>query len=118
MVFKIASPAGAAGTYTLYRSAFGPQDGDEILDKGIKVADPLLGCTAFTNDQTNSITFVDRGTCNFVDKVKNAQSAGAVAVIICNDDRDVLNPGGEDPGDITIKSFLMENLTATKSKLL
>ena len=41
MVFKIASPAGAAGTYTLYRSAFGPQDGDEILDKGIKVADPL-----------------------------------------------------------------------------
>ena len=70
MVFKVASPAEAAGTYTLYRSAFGPQDSDEILDKGIKVADPLLGCSTLTNDQTGSITFVDRGTCNFVDKVK------------------------------------------------
>ncbi len=117
MVFKIASPAGAAGTYTLYRSAFGPQDSDEILDKGIKVADPLLGCSTLTNDQTGSITFVDRGTCNFVDKVKNAQLAGSVAVIICNDDRDPINPGGDDPGDITIKSFLMEKPDCDKIKV-
>ncbi|MBK8849406.1 MAG: T9SS type A sorting domain-containing protein [Saprospiraceae bacterium] len=117
MVFKIASPAGAAGTYTLYRSAFGPQDGDEILDKGIKVADPLSACTALANDQTNSITFLDRGTCTFVEKVKNAQSAGAVAVIICNNDGDVLNPGGDDPGDITIKSFLMEKPDCDKIKV-
>lgn len=118
MVFKIAAPSGAAGTYTLYRSAFGPQDGNEILDKPIKLADPILACGTLANSQTGSITFVDRGTCNFVDKVKNAQAAGSVAVIICNDDRDPINPGGDDVGGtVTIKSFLMEKPDCDKIKV-
>jgi extracellular elastinolytic metalloproteinase len=37
----------------------------------------------------NIIAFVDRGTCSFVAKVKNAQSAGAIGVIVAN------NQGGD-----------------------
>ena len=30
------------------------------------------------------IAFVDRGTCTFVTKVKNAQAAGAIAVLVAD----------------------------------
>ena len=44
------------------------------------------GCSPFTNAaQVNgNIAFIDRGSCNFIDKVRNAQLAGAVAVIVGN----------------------------------
>jgi hypothetical protein len=44
------------------------------------------GCTAFTNAGAinGNIAFIDRGTCNFIDKVRNAQLAGALAVIVGN----------------------------------
>lgn len=47
---------------------------------------PLEGCTAFTNGAAiaGKIAFVDRGTCNFDVKSKNAQDAGAVGVILGN----------------------------------
>jgi len=45
---------------------------------------PLTGCEALTNDLTGKIAIIDRGTCNFVDKARNAEAAGAIAVIICN----------------------------------
>jgi hypothetical protein len=42
------------------------------------------GCTPLVNSVTGKIVLVDRGTCAFVVKVKNAQNAGALAVIIAN----------------------------------
>jgi Calx-beta domain/PA domain len=44
------------------------------------------GCSSFTNAASvnGNIAFIDRGTCNFIDKVRNAQLAGAVAVIVGN----------------------------------
>lgn len=43
-------------------------------------------CTALTNAAAvaGNIALVDRGTCGFAVKVKNAQNAGAVAVIVAN----------------------------------
>jgi hypothetical protein len=42
------------------------------------------GCSAFTNSlaMAGKIALIDRGTCKFIVKAKNAQNAGAVAVII------------------------------------
>ncbi len=48
------------------------------------VQTPDLGCNAFGAIATGKIAVIRRGDCPFVDKVKNAQDAGAIAVIIMN----------------------------------
>jgi hypothetical protein len=58
-------------------------------------------CSALTNDLTGRIALVDRGTCGFAIKVKNAQNAGAIAVIVA-DNVVGLPPGGLSGFDPTI----------------
>lgn len=41
-------------------------------------------CEASVGSLTGKIAIVDRGTCNFTNKVYNAQQAGAVAVVLVN----------------------------------
>jgi hypothetical protein len=63
------------------------------------------GCSPIANNITGKIALMDRGTCGFVVKVKNAQNAGAVAALIA-DNVVSLPPaglGGSDP-TITITS--------------
>ena len=116
MVMKIESPSGIAGYYDLYRSSFGAKDDAAVAALPIKLAIPALGCSTITNDLSNSIGFIDRGTCNLINKVKFGQAAGATVVIICNNDNAPTNPGGTD-ASITIKSFLMEKTDCDKIKL-
>lgn len=63
------------------------------------------GCSAITNDVRGRIALIDRGTCGFVVKVKNAQNAGALAVLIADNVVSLPAPGlgGDDPS-ITITS--------------
>ena len=43
------------------------------------------GCNPFTGTPfTGKIAIIERGTCNFTDKINNAEAAGAVAAIIFN----------------------------------
>ncbi|MFM2395113.1 MAG: hypothetical protein RLZZ546_3096 [Bacteroidota bacterium] len=122
--FRIDAPANIAGRYQLYRSAFGAKDNNEILNTPIKLAEPILACTDLTNDLTGTIGFVNRGGCpvpangNFIAKVKKAQVKGAVAVIICNNDNPITNPGlpAGVTDDVTIKSFLMQKADCEKIK--
>jgi hypothetical protein len=63
------------------------------------------GCSTITTNLTGKIALIDRGTCGFVVKVKNAQNAGAIAVLI-GDNAPGSPPaglGGADP-TITIPS--------------
>ena len=68
-------------------------------------------CFETDMDLTGSIAMIDRGGCSFVQKVTNAQAAGAIAVIVCNNDMD--NPdaaivmGGDDMGTITIPAVML-----------
>ncbi|MFL5319810.1 MAG: M36 family metallopeptidase, partial [Myxococcaceae bacterium] len=50
------------------------------------VGDTDDGCEASTTSLSGKIALVQRGTCDFITKVLNAQSAGAVAVVIFNND--------------------------------
>ncbi len=63
------------------------------------------GCSAIQNDVAGKIALIDRGTCAFTIKVKNAQNAGAKAVLIADNVQS--SPpqglGGADP-TITITS--------------
>ena len=67
-------------------AAFGPcVQGENVIGEMVQ-ANPLIGCEALTNaaDISGKIAVIDRGTCDFVEKARNAQTAGAIAVIICN----------------------------------
>jgi minor extracellular serine protease Vpr len=48
------------------------------------VTTPANGCTAISTDLTGKIALIDRGVCTFTTKVRNAQNAGAVGVIVVN----------------------------------
>lgn len=63
------------------------------------------GCSAILNDVSGKIALIDRGACAFVVKVKNAQNAGARAVLIADNVVSLPPPGlgGADP-TITITS--------------
>ena len=57
------------------------------------------GCNALVNgtELNGKIALVRRGSCNFVTKVKNAENAGAIAVVVMNNvDGSPINMGGDD----------------------
>ncbi len=45
---------------------------------------PSNGCTAISQDLSNQIALIRRGVCTFTTKVRNAQNAGAIGVIVIN----------------------------------
>ncbi len=91
------------GTSRVGTAAFGPAlsspgvTGDVVV--GVDAADAAGpsttdGCSPITTNLTGKIGLVDRGTCGFVVKVKNAQNAGAIAVLIAD------NVAGSPPAGI------------------
>eukprot|EP00038_Savillea_parva_P030425 m.77752 g.77752 ORF g.77752 m.77752 type:complete len:645 (+) comp9160_c0_seq1:37-1971(+) len=91
---RLASPTDVVGTVMRAgQAAFGANldEYDEVYGGTVVVAEPLTGCEDFTNhgSMSDRVVLVQRGQCMFVDKVRNAQAAGAAAVIVM-DDRPVL----------------------------
>ncbi len=108
VVATINSPESIAKICEAGPAAFGPQldetgvTGDVAL--GLTAGGSTLGCEAITTDLTGKIALVDRGTCAFTIKVKNAQDAGATAVLVAdNVEAAPAGMSGEDP-TITIPS--------------
>jgi hypothetical protein len=123
-LLRINSPAGIAGNYTVGTAAFGPPLSFPGITANITQASPNDGCSALTNGAAMSgkIALIDRGNCFFVVKVKNAQNAGAIGVIIANNDAanptQVVQMGGSD-ATITIPSLSvsLNNGNTIKSQL-
>ncbi|MEC9439647.1 MAG: M36 family metallopeptidase [Myxococcota bacterium] len=73
------------------------------------------GCEPFDNgaDIAGHIAFIDRGTCSFLTKVQNAEAAGAVGVVISNNDTQrpdrVFDMGGFDQS-VSIPSVMVSYL--------
>ncbi len=70
----------------------------------------IIGCTSFpANAFTGTAALISRGTCNFSDKVFNAQQAGATFVVIYDNSSNTvqgMSCGSHcDPGEITISSI-------------
>ncbi len=110
----INTPAGIAGPYASTGANFGPDlpttplTADVVLyDDGIDpindaCEDPINGAAL-----NGKIAILDRGDCNFTVKVKKAQVAGAVAVIVVNNvNGSPITMGGTD-GTITIPSIMV-----------
>lgn len=60
------------------------------------------GCEEITNidELAGNIALIDRGSCLFVDKVENAEDAGAIAVVICNFEDGLVRMGGTSDTDL------------------
>src|SRR6266545_1347765 len=43
---------------------------------------PATGCTTITNSVSGKIAVIDRGTCTFTTKIRNAETAGAIGVLM------------------------------------
>ena len=102
----VLSPAAIARTYQFGTAAFGPPVGSPNVTDPVVAAQDAAdatgpsttdGCTAFTNAAAiaGSIALVERGTCGFALKARNATNAGASAVVIYNNEA---NAGAAPPG--------------------
>ena len=102
-----------SGNYAAAAAAFGGAvtimgiSGDiEEVDDGTggsvtDACEPLVGFTA------GSIAFLDRGSCAFTVKVKNAQDAGAVGAIVANNVPDAIFSMGGTDNSITIPAVMI-----------
>ena len=117
-VLIINSPASIAGECAAAGAAFGPQlTATGLTDNVVLALDDANptgpsttdGCTAITNGAqlAGNFALIDRGTCAFAIKTKNAQNAGAVGVVIANNIPGAPSPmAGADP-TITISTVMI-----------
>lgn len=109
---SVNSPAGIAGDYELFPTDnFGSEITSVITADFILANDatgvPTEACNAFGADATGKIAIIRRGDCPFVDKVKNAQDAGAIAVIMLNNVSGEPIPMGGEDASITIPAVMI-----------
>jgi len=109
----VSAPAGIAGDYEAVQAAFGPwadaQSGTVMLiDDG---AGATVGCDPASNVLTGMIALIDRGACGFTTKAFNAEAAGAIAVVICNNNDTepdaVITMAGGDNCALTIPAVMI-----------
>ena len=85
---EVHEPAGAALYDAVALPGVGVPFTSNISDTSIKWSGDdgnLEGCTAFSTDFFDgAVALISRGACGFVDKINNAEAAGAVAAIIYN----------------------------------
>jgi PA domain-containing protein len=127
------SPAAAAGDYDVGTASFGPPLSSTGVTGDVVLANDGTGvltnaCEPLINVVAGKIVLLDRGGCTFVVKVKNAQNAGAIGVIVADSVAGCppAGLGGSDP-TITIPSvrisqsdgvLLKANLTGMNATLI
>ena len=97
---QVSSPASIAGKYAVKEASFTPplldvdpvegelvlvDDEDDTLPDG-EPGTTMDGCETIQNDAdvSGNIAFIERGGCEFVTKIANAEDAGALAVVVYN----------------------------------
>ncbi len=88
-LLNIISPLALKGQYLAAIAGFGPDLSPPGITANLAIGldgsiDSNLCCAAITSNVTGKIALIDRGDCSFVNKVYNAQMAGAIAAIIVN----------------------------------
>lgn len=97
---------------TVVTSSFGSPLPSNIVTAAAELVNdgtPVLynACESVTNILTGKVAIIERGTCNFVTKCLNAQTAGAIAVIVVNNAATAIFPmAGTDP-NITIPCMMV-----------
>ena len=106
------SPSGIAGNYQSYPTTnFGSEITSTITADFVLANDPsgvpTLACNSFGPSAAGKIAVIRRGDCAFVDKVLNAQNAGAIGAIVMNNVPGEPVPMGGTNAAITIPSVMI-----------
>jgi len=122
--FRITAPASIAGAYTYGTASFGAAATPANFGGAVVVGNDGAGvgtdgCEPLTNFAAvaGNIAVLDRGTCTFVVKAKNAQNAGASGVIIVDNvaENPPLGLGGVD-SSITVPTISVTLAAGTAIK--
>ena len=127
--FRVTAPAGIAGDYAFGTASFGaPATPANFAGNVVLALDAVIpvtsatatdGCSPFNNAAAvaGNIALVDRGSCGFALKAKNAKNAGASGIIVA--DNVATNPppgmGGVDP-TVVIPAIRVTQATGTSFK--
>jgi len=119
---RVNTPAAAAGNYEVGEADFGPPLNQTGVTGNVVLANDGVGvtsnaCEPIINVVSGKIVIIDRGGCTFVTKVKNAQNAGAIGVVVADSVAGCppAGMGGSDP-TITIPSVRVTQADGTKLK--
>jgi subtilisin family serine protease len=108
---KVTAPAEIAADYDFVEGAFTePLNRTGPITGQLVYADPPNVCAdVITNAAALSgkIALIDRGICFFVDKIRKAQAAGAIAVVMVNNQPGAPIIMGGDADDITIPGVMI-----------
>jgi minor extracellular serine protease Vpr len=101
---------------TVGSSTFGAALGDfnnfGTVTADYTVTTPANGCTTISTALTGKIALIDRGVCTFTTKIRNAQSAGAIGVLVVNNvagDPTAMAHDGTDPFPTIPAAMLGQN---------
>jgi hypothetical protein len=110
---RVTSAATGTAAFEINPASFGPPAG--LSSIAARIVAPLDaadaegptttdGCSAYTNpaEVAGRVALVDRGTCTFVQKALRAQEAGALAVVVANQEPCGLSPMGGESTDVRI----------------
>ncbi|KAJ2255423.1 hypothetical protein GGH98_001995 [Coemansia sp. RSA 454] len=70
-------------------------------------AGSIEGCAPYDTDHTGQILLIKRGNCTFVDKAERAQEAGAIGVMVYNNEPDLMSPTSVSP-NVTISLVVIK----------
>ncbi|HEY3176922.1 MAG TPA: M36 family metallopeptidase [Candidatus Polarisedimenticolia bacterium] len=116
-------PSSAAGEYPAGSAGFGARLDQTGLSGSIVLVDDGTGatsdaCEPISQDLTGKIALIDRGTCEFGLKVKNAEDAGAAAAVVANNagEQIIGMAPGATGGQVTIPSVFVAQSTGERVK--
>ena len=113
---EVLKPSSNAGTYYGFQASFGPALTKKPITGSLVLAEdatsnPTLACSPLVNGSSmkGKIALIERGTCTFATKIRNAQNEGAIAVLMFTDERSPVVMGGDGTeSDISIPSMLID----------
>jgi len=88
--FEITEPEQLAYTYKANPASFCPPWNHTFNGAQLVPTEPPCGCGFIQNSEQveGKIALIERGDCSFVSKVVRAQEAGAIAVVVTDQDKD------------------------------
>jgi extracellular elastinolytic metalloproteinase len=118
--FTVNSPSGIEGSYTAVKASFGAQNYN--ISGNLELGDPLIGCPINNGSAlSGKIAVLDRGGtgCEFGTKCLNAQNAGAIAVVICNNvnSAPIAMSAGANGASVTIPCVMVSQANCNTIKL-